>query len=876
MRVDRPAFASPWPRLWRLGALVFAAWLVHAASLRSERVHEPAPASLDEVRRFFPDAALLSSREAGRGGHHVLDAENHPLGYVLTTSPESDDLVGYTGPNNLLVALDLSGRVTGVELLSSGDTPAHVSEVNRSEAFWRSFSGWAPALGSPPRIEAVAGSTLTSLGIAEALERRLAGRAASLRFPEPLALEEVREVVLAASSLQADQRHPDRWVVLDAAGERLGYVLRTSPHAEGVRGHAGPTEALVLLDAEGREVRAVRLRRSYDTAEYVERVRDDGVFLNSLAGRSVEEWARLDFREARIEGVSGATETSYAVAAGVRRRLAADLSGSAAVAGRRVGKLRDWALLGIVGGSLMMAFSGLRRRKWVRRGWQALVIAVFGLWCGDLVSLALLAGWARNGVAWETAPALVLLVAVTLLVPWASGRQIYCHHLCPHGVAQEWLGRGRQRQVAVPARLRRWLEFLPIALLGLAFLAPLGGWEIDLAQLEPFDAWTLPRGAAVSGAIALVGLVVSLRVPMAYCRYGCPTGALLKFLRAGESSDRFGLRDSLALGLLVVGTGLMVARPLARSDRSPALRADSLLSGRAFGSTWSVKVRGPAAEWGQLDRALAAELERIESTMSHWRSNSATAGFNATSTTQPMELPPELIDLVAECLEVSRASDGAFDITVAPLVRAWGFGPGGLAPEPPTDGAITALVSRTGWAKLTVDTEANTLRKGHPDLELDLGGILQGYAADRLAMLLTAAGQTNFLIEVGGELLARGAWRVAVEDPAQAGQVLRSITLRDGALATSGTYRTRRADGDRVRSHLIDPRTGRSVAHDTILASVRHSSCARADAWATAMLVQGAADAPARARAHRVSVLTVHGFPEHWEVQASEGFPPPD
>ncbi len=852
-------------RLWRLTAIAVAAWLIHFSAARLDS-SGAALISLDEARAYFPTAARLSSRDARRGGHTVLDAAGHALGYVLTTSPQTDDLVGYAGPSNLRIALDATGRIIGVDLISSGDTQAHVAEVRRKESFWKQFPGWLPATQRPPKVEAVGGSTLTSLAMAESVERRLVGRTPSLRFPDAVTLEEVRALFTNAASFIADTPRDGWHSVQDGSGTLLGYAVRTSPHSDNVRGYGGPTESLAALAPDGRTVTAVRLRKSYDTADYVDRVREDDGFLKQLAGRTVAEWAQLDFQRAGIEGVSGATETSFAVAEGLRHRFSAEMTAPATKDGPGL-KQRDWALVGVLAGSLLMAFTSLRGHKWARFTWQAVLIGVFGLWIGDLLSLALLAGWAKNGAAWQTAPALVLLVALALLVPWGTRRQLYCYQLCPHGAAQEWLGHFKKLHLRVPAKLDGWLRKLPALLLGAALLLGVLGVKFDLAMIEPFDAWTLRGAALVSAVIALAGLAASLFVPQAYCRYGCPTGALLKFVRTSGSEDRFGARDWAAAFILFVSSV-----PFAILQASPGTHAptETILRGGAFGTTWSVKLRG-LANSVELRPRVADELERIETTLSHWRTNSATAQFNAAATTQPMEMPAELVALVAQCLEISRASDGAFDITVAPLVKAFGFGPGGAPPKPPNDEDVARLRERTGWQKLTADTNDHTLRKSDPRLQIDLGAILQGHAADRIAALLDAAGQTNYLIEVGGELLARGAWLVAIEDPRHKGRALRTVTLRDAALATSGTSRTASTDGARKHSHLINPKTGQPITHDTGLVSVVHPSCALADAWATALIVTGGDRALALAATNQLQLLIVEEREGEMRVRSIPG-----
>ena len=819
-----PSLASLFLRLWRLAALTAVAWLLHI-EWRSQS--QPGDSvTLEQARHFFPDAARIDSRR-------VFSSSGETLGTLLTSSPGSDDLIGYSGPSNLLIALDPTGKMSGVELLSSEETPAHVTEVRKADAFWRSFIGWTSASQPPPRVEAVAGSTLTSLAMAEAIGRSVAGRTDSLRFPEPLTLDEVRTLFPKAATFSPEEKRAGWHSVRDVTGALLGFAVRTSPHSDNVRGYSGPTESLAAVTPDRQFVTAIRLRKSYDTPEYVERVRDDKVALAALAKRSVAEWAAMDFKKAGIEGISGATQTSYAVAEGMRRGFAAPQKSSATFAAR------DAALIAIVLGALVLAFTPLRGKRWLRLVWQAVLIGGFGLWFGQLLSLSLFAGWARHGIPWQTAPALALLAAVALLVPWSARRQIYCHHLCPHGAAQEWLGKFPRLHLRMPAALHRWLSRLPAMLLLFAFALALAT-TFDLAKLEPFDAWILRGTALASAIIAVAGLVASIFIPQAYCHYGCPTGALLKFIRTPGAGDRFGTRDWTALVTLGAASAFVFLKPHASPNPLAELR------GAAFGTTWSVKSRTPFRD--DTHAKIATELERIESALSHWRPGSATSQFNAAGTTLPLAMPRELIALVSQCLEISRASDGAFDITVAPLVQAWGQGPGGAPRLPPDDAKIESLRAQTGWQKITIDPANSTLQKSDARLQIDLGAILQGYAADQLAALLFKEGITDTLIEVGGELLARGTWQIAIENPAHPGQPIRRLPLQNAALSTSGTYRAK---------HLINPTTGRPITHDTTLVAITRPTCAEADAWATALIILGGENARTLAEKRGIKILTI-------------------
>jgi polyferredoxin len=154
---------------------------------------------------------------------------------------------------------------------------------------------------------------------------------------------------------------------------------------------------------------------------------------------------------------------------------------------------------------------------------------------------------------------MVLLLAAALAVPWTTRKPLYCQQLCPHGAAQELLGRvaPKRWRMTLPKDFAAGLRWLPGLLVGLVIVITLLGLPIDLAHLEPFDAYSLRAAGAATLAIAVVGLVASLFVPMAYCHYGCPTGVLLEFIRSRGPSDRFGRRDVAAL--LLVGVAWVLA-----------------------------------------------------------------------------------------------------------------------------------------------------------------------------------------------------------------------------------------------------------------------------------------------------------------------------
>lgn len=837
-------------RLFRLAAILLAVWILRESPAVRRDLADDDPIRMDEARMLFPGAERLRPSDAFQHSHEVLDRAGALLGYLLHTAPDSDDLIGYAGPSDLLVGLHPDGRVARVLLLESGDTEAHVREVRDAAGFLESLAGWEPLLEPLPEVDAVAGSTLTSLVLAEGLERRLTGRSRSLRFPRELTLEEVQEVVPGGARLEADS--PDGWFrVWDAQGQTAGFVVRSSPFADNVIGYAGPSDALIAVDSGRSGILAIRLRDSFDTPDYVDRVQRGTAFLDQLAGLSLDEWAKLDFGAARVEGVSGATQTSYALAEGVRRRLAAREPDPGRSDSTRFGlTLSDLALLLIVAGGLLLGLANRRTARRWRRLWQVVLVVGLGLLLGDLLSVGLLAGWSRHGAPFTTAPALLALVGVALVVPWSTRRQVYCQQLCPHGAVQEWLARLPRFRVHLKLGLTRGLRLVPGVSLGLVFLIALFWPAVDLGRVEPFDAWVLGTAATASLVLAVLGLVASLLVPMAYCRFGCPTGALLDFVRARGTGDRPRLRDGVVVLLLAVGAASVWLMPDGVAPDGNG-STPNRLTGTGFGTTWSIRLRAETRLPEFLRRRVNREIERIENALSSWSPGSEADRFNASATRLPLEVTEEFLLLVERGQELSRQTDGAFDLTVGPLVDLWGSGAGSAEEQRqrlPEDGEIEQVLARVGWNRLSLDLQHRTIAREHEQVQLDLGALLQGYAADRVGSILRSAGIYEFLIEIGGELLAAGSWKVALEDPLDPKTSLRVITLQDAALATSGVYRNDR--------HIISPRTGRPIGSTWSLCAVLRADAVAADGWATALLVSGER-APEIAQRMGLSVLLI-------------------
>ena len=372
----------------------------------------------------------------------------------------------------------------------------------------------------------------------------------------PVVVDEVKSFFPAAATLRPDSSARDGLFILDRAGRELGYVVRTFPHAQNLIGYAGATDTLVVLDRDWKIV-GLKIHGSEETEDYVKSVATDRRFLKKWNSQTWDAAADLDLKAAGIEGVSGATMTSMAIARGVKLRLQAARSDLIEKPALRIG-WRDAGMVAVLIGAALMAFGPAEwKRRW-KLPRQIVLVGYVGFVAGDLLAMKLFGGWVRGGVPWTTAPGLVLLAAAALVVPWTTGSPLYCHHVCPHGAAQELLGRIRPRrwQLTLAPGAVRGLEYLPPALLGFSLVMALLALPFDLADLEPFAAYVVRSAGVATLVIAGLGLVASLFVPQAYCRFGCPTGALLNFVRARGATDRFSRRDGAALALLALAAVL--------------------------------------------------------------------------------------------------------------------------------------------------------------------------------------------------------------------------------------------------------------------------------------------------------------------------------
>ena len=308
------------------------------------------------------------------------------------------------------------------------------------------------------------------------------------------------------------------------------------------------------------------------------------------------------------------------------------------------------------------------------------------------------------------------------------------------------------------------------------------------------------------------------------------------------------MKRSLRRRLLTFAAALAIAAIAVALLRPAPPAAQRELTGRTMGTAYSVKYRpapgapAPADLQAEVDRLLA-QINRILST---YDPDSELSRFNRARTTDPVAISPALHTVLRTALLVGEQSQGAFDVTVGPLVNLWGFGPDPRNDRIPAPADLAAAGRRVGHDKLELRHAPPTLRKTRADVYVDLSAIAKGYGVDRVSALLEAHGLEHHLVEIGGEVRARGRnargerWRIAVERPLSTGRSLGPLlALDEAAIATSGGYRNFFTVGGRRYAHVIDPVSGWPVRNRAASVSVVADSCMLADAWATALLVQG-------------------------------------
>lgn len=285
------------------------------------------------------------------------------------------------------------------------------------------------------------------------------------------------------------------------------------------------------------------------------------------------------------------------------------------------------------------------------------------------------------------------------------------------------------------------------------------------------------------------------------------------------------------LAFLIVGTILIIQH----QGKIPYQKTSDFI----FGTTYNVVYQCDS----DLSQSIKAELMKVDRSLSPFNKASV---ISAVNNNQDVVLDDMFLDVFQKAMAISRETDGAFDITVAPLVNAWGFG--FKNGTPPNREQVDSLLQIIGYQKLSL--VKGKVVKQNPKMMLDCSAIAKGYGTDVVARLLRNRGVQNFMVEVGGEIVTSGVnaqrvpWKIGVnkpdDDSLSVNRELQTIlNVTDKAMATSGNYRRFYYKGGKKFAHTIDPKTGYPVQHNILSATVLANDCATADAYATAFMVMG-------------------------------------
>lgn len=294
--------------------------------------------------------------------------------------------------------------------------------------------------------------------------------------------------------------------------------------------------------------------------------------------------------------------------------------------------------------------------------------------------------------------------------------------------------------------------------------------------------------------------------------------------------------------ILIIGSIYIIAQ-----QRSAPYQKDE---GFIFGTVYHITYQND----NNLKQNIEAELDKVNKTFSTFDSTSIISLINQNKPVKINDMFAEIFDLSEE---ISTETEGAFDITVAPLVNLWGFG--FKSGQRPTKEKIDSLRLLVGYNK--VKLYENGVKKKNPKIMLDCSAVAKGYGSDIVARYLRDQGVKNFMVEIGGEIVTSGLsenrlpWKIGVTKPSDNKtdmnqEVETILNVTDKAMATSGNYRNFYYKGGKKYAHTIDPKTGYPVQHSLLSATVLAKNCATADAYATSFMVMGVEKAEALLEKH--------------------------
>lgn len=272
-------------------------------------------------------------------------------------------------------------------------------------------------------------------------------------------------------------------------------------------------------------------------------------------------------------------------------------------------------------------------------------------------------------------------------------------------------------------------------------------------------------------------------------------------------------------------------------------------NGLTMGTTYSVKIvpteSSPVFAASVLKEKVDSVLVEVNNQMSTYIPESEISRFNTLDKTEWFNISEDFAFVLDESIELCKLTGGSLDITIAPIVNIWGFGPEQRPHTIPSDEEISTNMKFVGIENLELRLDTPAVKKDIPNLQVDLSSTAKGFGVDKIFTLLTELGFENIMVEIGGEVRASGynhkndSWKIGISEADHSGGINKVIELSNSAMATSGDY-WNYFEEDGVRySHTINPRTGRPITHKLASVTVLDSTCLRADGLATGIFVMG-------------------------------------
>lgn len=290
-------------------------------------------------------------------------------------------------------------------------------------------------------------------------------------------------------------------------------------------------------------------------------------------------------------------------------------------------------------------------------------------------------------------------------------------------------------------------------------------------------------------------------------------------------------------------------------------------------------IKDEVVDGNKLHQGALSAMQQVNQRMSTYSEDSELSVLNSSTNLNWLSVSESLFEVLNTAVSVATLTQGAFDITIAPLVNAWGFGSNKKQTRFLTDAESNNFVAYIGADKFSIDQQKG-IKKYHPKVKFDLSAIAKGYAVDQVAQYLLEQNVQNFLIDIGGELRAKGVnednkpWQIGIEKPQLPGGLQQIVALQNRAIATSGDYRNFVEVDGRKYSHTFDPRTLKPVRHNLASVSVIADNAMLADALATALMVMGEKQAYDFAIKHNLPVYLIIRAADGYEIRFTKQFKP--